>query len=173
MRTFLAILVATAALPSLADTNPPPAASAETSRPFTTGTKGLHFGVPSGGGTTFGFSWFLQPNAALHGDIGMDWTLTGATDFSFSVELGYRMYLVQAGRLHGFLQPGISIARQASISTLAAFVGVGAEYQLLERFTISAASGLAFQIGNLGGTGSAAVKLGTATTAIYANFYFP
>ena len=101
--------------------------------------------------------------------------MTGASDFAFSVEVGYRMYMVQAGRLHGFLQPGIFLNRVGRASRIAASAGIGAEYVLLEHMTIAAATGLSFQIGNLGGPAGSDVdvKIATGTTSLAINFYFP
>jgi hypothetical protein len=143
-----------------------------------TGMKGLSFFLPSAGGAGLSLGLLMSPTSALRIEAALEWTLTdgrpvASSDFAFSLGLGYRMYLLQAGRLLGFLEPGFSLGRAATISTIVAGASVGAEYFLLDRFSIAAATGLGLSIGNLGGAGSASIGIGTHNTALYANFYFP
>jgi hypothetical protein len=139
---------------------------------FSSGEKGLNFGIPSGGGPTIGFSYLLNSRAALEVNLGLGFTLTSPTDFAFSIELGYRAYLGRVGeRLYPFFQPGFFLGRSGGVESIAFEGGVGVEYFLLDHFTVAGATGLAFSVGNLGGN-SASVRLATGTTALYANFYF-
>jgi len=139
---------------------------------FSAGQKGLNFGIPSGGGPTIGASFVLSPKAALELNLGLGFTFTGNSDYAFSVELGYRAYLGHVGeRLYPFVQPGFFFNRVDSAENIAVEGLIGVEYFLLEHFTISGATGLAFNIGNIGG-GDATVRLATGTTALFANFYF-
>jgi len=50
--------------------------------------------------------------------------------------------------------------------------GFGVEYFFTDRISISGATGLAFRITGIGGTGSLGVKIDTGTTGLYVNFYF-
>jgi hypothetical protein len=140
---------------------------------FTSGQKGLNFGLPSGGGPTIGFSYVLTNRSALELNLGLGATFAGNTDFAFSIEIGYRAYLTRFGdRLYPFIQPTFFFGRQGGAESLAIEGLFGVEYFLLEHFSVSGATGLELAIGNIGGGGSASGKLATGTTALFANFYF-
>ncbi len=150
--------------------NPPPNAP---DFGFTAGQKGLNFGLPAGGGPTIGFSYLLSRTAALEVNLGLGLQMTAPTAFNFSIELGYRAYFARIGdRLFPFFQPAFFLNRAGGVEEIALEAGIGVEYFLLEHFSVAGATGLAFQIGNLGGDGGASVALNTGTTALYANFYF-
>jgi len=139
---------------------------------FASGEKGLNFGIPSGGGPTIGFSYLLSSRAALEVNLGLGFTLTSPSDFAFSIELGYRAYLGRVGdRLYPFFQPGFFLGRSGGVESIAFEGGIGVEYFLLDHFTVAGATGVAFNVGNLGGS-AAVVRIATGTTALYANFYF-
>ncbi|MBS2026058.1 MAG: hypothetical protein JST92_26970 [Deltaproteobacteria bacterium] len=162
---------------ALPDTSPPapPLQVAQTTdtSTFKSGMKTLSFFAPSGGGAGLSGGIFLTNTTALRMDIAMNWVLTGNTDFAFDVGLGYRMYLVQAGRLFGFIEPGVDFGREQTISHIGVNFGIGAEYFLLDRFSIAAKTALGLNVGNLGGNGSATAAIGTGTSAVYLNFHFP
>jgi hypothetical protein len=146
------------------------------------GDKGLSFVVPSGGGSGIGVTYFLTQGSALRIDVAFDWQLanaqpTGGTDFAFNASVGYRVFLahVVGGRVHPFLQPAVSFGRSGGANprgTLAFSGSVGVEFFLLEHFSLAGATGLALEMGNLGGTGGASVGITTGTSALYASFYF-
>ena len=162
-------------LSSPASTPAPASTATNTELPpgtFTGGLKGLSFGLPSGGGTTAGLSYFLSPDTALRLDVGLNLSFAPTFDVGFTLDIGYRVYQPSIGRLRPFLQPTVEFRRGTSSLDLALEGGFGVEYFFTDRISISGATGLAFRITGIGGTGSLGVKIDTGTTGLYVNFYF-
>lgn len=166
------------ALPAAAQYGSPPSITPLVNDPlanFHEGLKGLSFALPAGGGPTLGFNYFLSPTGALRLALGINLGLTNqpGTNFDFSVEVAYRAYMGTFGRLHPFLQPGVFFNRvQGSGGSFAIEGGVGVEYFLLERFSIAASTGIAFNIANIGNDPGVKVNLTTGNSALAANFYW-
>ena len=149
------------------------------------GSVGLSLGLPAGGGPTIGASYNLSDRSSLRMDFGLEIASAGsggATQtrqnsevlFGFSIDAGYRMYLWNAGSLHAFVQPGLFFSKRAqpgdfgALSTLAAVGTIGAEYFVVDQFSVSGATGLSLALSNE----FQDVRFSTGTTALYANFYW-
>lgn len=156
------------------------------------GSLGLSLGLPSGGAPTIGMSYGLTDRASLRMDLGLEISSTGSGGgaggmggtaqgnpnsdvlFGFSIDAGYRMYLWNSGSLHAFVQPGLFFSKRAqpgdfgALSTIAAVGTIGAEYFVVDQFSVSGATGLSLALSN----DFQDVRLSTGTTALYANFYW-
>lgn len=137
------------------------------------GTKGIGFSFPDGGGGTMSFAYFLSNNSALRVDLGIDLSSVAKPDptFGMSLELGYRMYCAKAGSLTAFWQPSLFFSRPSVASgvvTVGPSVTVGAEYWFSNNLSFGVNTGL-----NLTFTDSfKSVRLNTGTTAITGSLYW-
>lgn len=156
-----------------------PASSTGAGGGWDSGTMGLSFGVPSGGGGTFGMAYFLDPNAALRFDVGLvlssvDDGMDRNTDFGISADVNYRMYRQLVDKVYMFLQFGgfVGIAANdldfAQRLSLAGTGGIGVEYLFTPQWTISGTTGGSLTISNEFKN----FNLSTGTSALFMNWYW-
>jgi hypothetical protein len=137
------------------------------------GTKGISFAFPNGGGGVVSGSYFLSNNSALRIDLGLDLKKTDPADMTFgmSVEMGYRMYCAKAGNLTAFWQPSLFFSRPSVTSgvvTVGPSFTVGAEYWFSNNLSFGVNTGL-----NLTFTDTfKSFRLNTGTTAITGSLYW-
>ena len=150
------------------------------------GTTGLSFAIPAGGGPTYGMTKFLAADRALRFDVGLAIGSQAppggvgdrANTFGFSVEVGYRMYKPMAGKLTGFLQPGVFLSKAPGVDigealSAALTGGIGVEYWLTHQWTIAGLTGVALQFLAGGGDSfSNNITLTTGTSALMTSFYW-
>jgi len=149
---------------------------------FARGTVGLSFALPAGGAPTVGAAYFLDANRALRAELGFavsssqpDVAMAERTTVAgFSVEVGYRMYRDWVGGLRPFLQPGVFLSKAAQegdagdLIAVALTGSVGIEYLFTDRFSLGGATGLSL----LATHGFDDISLTTATSALFASFYW-
>lgn len=173
---LLAAALVMAPVAALAEDPAPAAADDAPGKPVKApGTIGLSFAFPAGGGPTAGGTYFLDKDNAVRADVGLNFALAPDVGVDLSVEVGYRMYKMNTGKAHMYLQPGLFLKSTAGKDFFDAklfefaFTGsVGAEYFFLERFSGSAQTGLALRFANEFDD----IALTTGTSALFANFYF-
>jgi hypothetical protein len=163
-----------------------PAAAAAEPGPHE-GWMGINVGVfPSGGLPTIGGAYFLDDMSALRLDLGLDFhkqpggvdplgqPTDGDFNWGFSIEAGYRKYLLKAGRLYPFVQPGLFLAKAAQPGDFGqAFAlqvngGIGGEFFITDNFSASALTGVGLRFANE----FKEIQFATGTTGIYVNFYW-
>jgi hypothetical protein len=137
---------------------------------------GLSFALPNGGGATIGIVKKKEDNKELRLNLSFDLSKAGEnidTTFGFSVEAGLRKYLIEAGKVKMYHQPGFFIAKaSAGEFTQALALGVvydiGGEYWVSPNFSFGARAGLSLTISNE----FKAFALKTGTSAISATYYW-
>ncbi len=149
---------------------------------FARGTVGLSFALPAGGAPTVGAAYFLDANRAVRAELGFavsssqpDVPMAERTTVTgFSVEVGYRMYRDWVGGLRPFLQPGVFLSKAAQEGDTGDLIAValtgslGIEYLFTDRFSLGGATGLSL----LASHGFDDISLTTATSALFASFYW-
>ena len=166
---------------------PAPVASySESSSSSSSGTswlKGEHLrgltvsGVTTGATTgTIGYAHFLDAENSIRADFGVKFDKPdgGSLGMAFSLDLGYRSYVANAGLVKVFTQPGIFIAKASTPAgfsdelSVAATYAIGAEYFINPNFSIGASTGAALTFA----TGFKNITLGTGTSALFASLYW-
>ena len=147
------------------------------------GAKGLSFAVPSGGGPTLGFAYFLVDDAAVRVDIGLalqsqaspmgDRANTGG----FSIESGYRIYKPIVGKLTWFIQPSLYFAKSPGVDfgdalSAAVTAGLGVEYWITPQWSFSGSTGVALEAKSSMMGSFKDISLTTGTSALAASFYW-
>jgi hypothetical protein len=148
------------------------------------GAKGLTFSVPSGGGPTFGFAYFISDSASVRVDFGLALeSQTGmmggdrANTAGFSIEAGYRAYKPIVGKLTAFLQPSLYLAKTPGVDwdnamSAALTAGFGVEYWITPQLSVSGSTGLALQAKSDMTSSFNTFTLTTGTSALSASFYW-
>lgn len=139
---------------------------------------GLSFGIPSGGGGTFGMAYFLDSVSALRFDVGLVLSSIEGVErdntFGLSADVNYRMYKELAGKVYMFIQVGGFLGIAANDAdfgqrlSLAGTGGIGVEYLLTPQFTISGTTGGSLVIANEFKN----YTLSTGTSALFVNWYW-
>lgn len=142
------------------------------------GWKGINVGIfPSGGLPTVGGAYFLDDSASLRLDLGLDLNKPGPGQdvlFGFSVEGGYRMYIVKSGRLAPFIQPGLFFAKNAARGDFAknmvlqANFGIGGEFFVTDNLSVGAQTGAGLQFANE----FKSFRFATGTTGAFVSLYW-
>ena len=155
----------------------PPLAPLTDTYPTSKGTAGVSFALPSGGGQTVGFTYFLNNDLAATVDLGLDATFSpSGTPAGFSLGIALRVYEAKHDRVGVFLQPSVGFGRdrtaQAEFLTFGGALGV--EYFFTNNFSVGGTLGLGLNLNNIGAPGSppVGVELTTATSGLFASIYF-
>ena len=157
-----------------AEPEPASAPAAEASSGWMEGTKGLFFGVPSGGGSTFGMAYFLDPMAALRLEAGLGLTKPDGGTRNWLFARRHRMYKKVVDKVHVFYQAGAFIGATKGSGDfggrfqLALTGGIGVEYAFTPQWTVSGVTGgsLAFS------QKFKQIDLSTGTSVLYVNWYW-
>jgi hypothetical protein len=141
-------------------------------------TRGLQVAGITGGASsaTIGFAQFVDENKSWRADVGLRFTKPDGADsqFAFSLDVGYRTYVAEAGSVKAFTQPGGFLAKEATAAdlmdelTLAVQYLVGAEYFVNPNFSLGASTGVALTFSNK----FKQIDFGTGTSALFAAFYW-
>lgn len=137
---------------------------------------GFSFGLPNGGGATIGIVKKQADNQELRLNASLDLSKAGEnidTTFGFSVEAGFRKYLIEAGKVKMYHQPGVFLAKATvgeftEALALGAAYDVGGEFWVSPNFSFGARAGLSLTISKQ----FKAFALKTGTSAISATYYW-
>lgn len=143
-------------------------------------TRGLQVSAVTAGASTatIGYAHFVDAATSYRFDAGLNFTKPAgegsSTQFSLSVDFGYRTYVVQAGSVKAFTQPGIFLSKASTPAdfgdelTIAVQYLIGAEYFINPNFSLGASSGVALTFSQ----GFDQITLGTGTSALFAALYW-
>jgi hypothetical protein len=136
-------------------------------------TIGISVALPAGGAPTMGASYFVMPKGQIRADLGIATRSEPESALDYSLEVAWRQFILgPRSRVNPFIQAGIFLnkleAGDDDPATFAFTASGGMEVFLLERFSIAAATGIAYVSHSNPDQGGFA----TGTSALYGNMYW-
>jgi len=136
---------------------------------------GIQFSLPNAGDPTLGVTYFLTPEMALRGDLGLNITSISGQNQQFSLDAGLRYYFAKFEHFMPFVEPALYISNPGSNIELAVQGGVGGEYFITDHFSFGARTGVALdfafnQIDPMTGNKTTNVSFVTGTSAVFGQF---
>jgi hypothetical protein len=138
---------------------------------------GIQVSLPGGGDPTLGFTYFVTPEMALRGDLGLNFqSLSGATQ-QFSLDAGLRYYFAKFEHFMPFIEPALFVSNPGANIALAVQGGIGGEYFVTDHFSFGARTGIALDMqfnqpdptSTTGGK-TTNVEFVTGTSAVFGQF---
>jgi hypothetical protein len=161
--------------------------------PLGKGSAAVSFVLPGDvGQTAVGVTYLMADNFAARIDFGLNAVLSpSGQPATFSIDFAMRWYNWKRGPVALFLSPsfgfgrsllntitvlgGTNVVTATSAGEFISFGGaVGAEYFFTEHLSAGGQLGLSLQLSNIGGDANSSIitTLSTATSGLFANFYF-
>lgn len=137
---------------------------------------GMNFAIPTGNKTTFGLMYVLTDTMLLEADIGLTYineavnkgTDNAESSWGYMLAPGLRYYFMGSGPVNVYFKGALQFAdNKDADAQLAVFAGLGVEWFVAKRFSISGDSGLAIQVMPTEDFG-----LGTLSHGLSANIYW-
>jgi hypothetical protein len=161
--------------------------------PLGKGSAAVSFVLPGDvGQAAVGVTYLMADNFAARVDFGLDAILSpSGQPATFSIDLAVRWYNWKRGPVALFLSPsfgfgrsllntttvlgGTNVITAVSAGEFISFGGAaGAEYFFTEHLSAGGLLGLSLRLSNIGGDANSSIitSLSTATSGLFANFYF-
>jgi hypothetical protein len=157
------------------------AVTASAENDLRTGAKALSFGIVDNRGIEISGRLFVNNDLAVLGGIGLAHTSNDESTTDFSLSAGIRKYLAKSdlapfvGGVLSFSRNGFETPAGVESEKTFEVAGVfGAEYFFAKQVSAEAQAGLGISdIKNVSGSDKDATRIGTFSSGVTVNFYFP